>query len=87
MDEIKAKLDRLGIWADNPDTEERILFALGLLETTSDNWANAGIALEYISRRVVAQDYPTTAYIYALTQYGLGHRRLPDPVAYGLLKV
>lgn len=46
MDEIKALLDKYGIWTDNPDVVERVKFALELLDRYSDELSNIRLGLE-----------------------------------------
>ncbi len=80
---IKKLLDEQGIWADNPDLMARVEFALGLLGTTADSYANACIALEELRHRN-PQRNDTDAYLMRLAAYGLGYERKPAPSDWGI---
>jgi len=45
MDEIKALLDKYGIWTENPDVVQRVKFALELLDRKSDELSNIRLGL------------------------------------------
>lgn len=83
LTEIRNLLDEQGIWKDNPDLMARVEFALGLLGTTADNYANAAVALEELRHRNRLRN-DTDSYLYHLAAYGLGMEQKPNPADWGV---